>query len=70
MESTACRSVFHARQRVAFDSISFVSFIVKLEEVYKITFPDEILILESIRDIDNLSTIIEQQMEERNEFNN
>ena len=46
------------------DSITFVSLIVKLEEVYNIIFPDELLMLESIRDIDNLATIIEQQVEE------
>lgn len=46
------------------DSITFVSLIVELEEVYNINFPDELLMLEAIRDIDNLATIIEQQMEE------
>ena len=55
-EST-CAAAFQARQRMAFD----LSIIVKLEEVYKMTFPDEIFMLESIRDIDNVSTIVEQQ---------
>ena len=46
------------------DSITFITLIVKLEEVYKITFPDEILMLDSLKNIETLSTIIEQQIGE------
>ena len=51
------------------DSLSFVSLIIKLEEKYKIAFPDEILILESVKDINNLSIIIEQLIGNQNENN-
>lgn len=46
------------------DSLTFVSLVVKIEEKFNITFPDEFLLLDMVKDISNLVIIIEQQLEE------
>lgn len=44
------------------DSITFVSLIVRIEETFNITFPDEFLLLDLVSEVTNLVTIIEQQL--------
>ncbi len=46
------------------DSLTFVSLVVKIEEKFNITFPDEFLLLDMVKDISNLVIIIEQQLEQ------
>lgn len=42
------------------DSIQFMSFIVKLEQIFNIEFPPELLLFENFKTINNISLIIEE----------
>lgn len=45
---------------VGIDSIMFITIIVKLEEKFKITFPDDVILMNNFRRIDNIVDIVKQ----------
>lgn len=42
------------------DSLQFMSFIVELEDIFKIEFPPELLLIENFNNIEDISTFIEE----------
>lgn len=41
------------------DSIAFISIIIEIEDLFKITIPDDILLMENFRSVDSIIGIIE-----------
>ena len=48
------------------DSIQFISFIISVEEKFDIEFPDEMLLIDNIKSLDNFAGIIDLCIEEKN----
>jgi len=44
------------------DSLTFITVIVKLEALFNITFPDEMLLMENFKTVDNIVTIINNEV--------
>ena len=45
-------------KELSFDSITFVTLIIRLEEVFNITIPDDMILMENFRSIENVVKII------------
>jgi len=52
------------------DSIIFLTLIVRIEETFSITFPDEFLNLELVQDLNKLETIVCNLLGEEKDENN
>jgi len=44
------------------DSLTFITAVVKLEALFNITFPDEMLLMENFKTVDNIVTIINNEV--------
>ena len=42
------------------DSITFISIVVEVEDIFAITVPDDMLLMENFRNVDRVAQIIEQ----------
>ncbi len=42
------------------DSITFISLIVEIESLFKITIPDDLLLMDKFNNIDNISLLVEK----------
>ena len=44
------------------DSITFISLIIELETMFKITVPDELLLIENFKNVNNIINIIQAEL--------
>jgi len=50
------------------DSITFISIIVEIEAKFNITVPDDMLLMENFRNIDDICTVIVNELEAINNY--
>lgn len=51
------------------DSLQFISFIISVEEKFDIEFPDEFLLIENVKFLDDFAGVIDYCLEEKNKSN-
>ena len=47
---------------VGMDSITFISLVVQIEDSFKITVPDDVLLMENFKNVDSIVNVVEKEI--------